>query len=268
MTEATSKLFHRIAGLGLSWDDQEKLRASPVGDATLDYNHFMLRVCGVASAYPTYPLGTTFPLGSKYGDALDIAAYPAIVALSTDMYQLIVAEDVPGDVVEFGVAAGRWLTTMLDTMDASGSVRRVWGFDSFEGLPEPDPARDAPQWVKGQFANQQEVVAATLKLAARPHLRLVKGWFSDAFAQPDAQAITSIAYAKIDCDLYQPALECLRFLKGRLSHGAILMFDEWTHSLYEGETRAFAEWVPDVPEYRFELIGFINFRLFFRVWHA
>lgn len=268
MTEPTSRLFHRIADLGLSWDDQEKLLASPLGDATLDYNHFMLRLCGVASAYPTYPFGTTFALGSKYGDALDAAAYATIVALSTDMYQLIVAEDVPGDVVEFGVAAGRWLGSMLDNMDATGSIRRVWGFDSFEGLPEPDPAMDSQGWTKGQFANQQDIVAGTLRMATRQHLRLVKGWFLDAFSQPDAQSIKSVAYAKIDCDLYQPALECLHFLKGRLSNGAILMFDEWTHSLYEGETRAFAEWLPGVPEYRFELIGFINFRLFFRVWHV
>jgi hypothetical protein len=267
MSETTSHLFHRIAALGLSWDDQETLLASPLGDATLDYNRFMFQLCGVASAYPTYPFGTSFPLGTKYGDALDAATHATAVTLSIDLYGNAVAEGVPGDVVEFGVAAGGWLSVLLDAMETSGQTRRAWGFDSFEGLPEPDPALDSHGWTRGQFANAQDTVSATLRASERPHLQLVKGWFSDTLPQPAPQSIRQIAYAKIDCDLYGPALECLRFLKGRLSNGTVLMFDEWTHSLHSGETRAFAEWVPEVPEYRFDLVGFINFRLFFRVWH-
>jgi len=58
------------------------------------------------------------------------------------------------------------------------------------------------------------------------------------------QAVREIALARIDCDLYAPAVECLDYLAGRLSDQSVLVFDDWTFDLAKGETRAFAEWLP------------------------
>ena len=46
------------------------------------------------------------------------------------------------------------------------------------------------------------------------------------------------------------------------------MFDDWTYLSGSGETKAFMEWVPTVPQYRFELIGFFNYRIYFRVLYV
>jgi hypothetical protein len=56
--------------------------------------------------------------------------------------------------------------------------------------------------------------------------------------------IKQVAYARIDCDLYQPTVECLDFLRDRFVDRAILVFDDWTQNLNFGETRAFFEWFP------------------------
>ncbi|WP_131120358.1 TylF/MycF/NovP-related O-methyltransferase [Lichenihabitans psoromatis] len=266
--EWTGHFLMKIHALGLKESDFEKLMANSLADPVVEYNYFMYKVCGIAGLQTNLPFGTTFPLGTKYADAIDIAVYPTVVKLAVDMYDKLWADRVTGCLVEFGVAAGSWLAMQLDNMERCGMIRETWGFDSFEGLPSPDDHRDAPGWYSGQFANELADVAATLDLGSRPHLHLVPGWFSDSLRTPQAQAIKSIAYAKIDGDLYESAVDCLAFLKGRLSNGAVLMFDEWTHVLHQGETRAFFEWVPRVPEYRFELVGFINYRIFFRVWHV
>lgn len=268
MTEWTAHLLARLYKLGIADEDYQKLLSSPMADPTIEYNHFMHRLCGGPATYPTYPFGTSFPLGSPIGNMVDQAVYPAILKLAVNTLDAVDNERVPGDLVEFGVAAGGWLKMMLDHMEAKSQVRRTWGFDSFEGLPAPDTERDSHGWEAGQFANAKDVVLRTLKGSTRPHLSLVQGWFSDSLKTEAAESIKEIAYAKVDGDLYESAVDCLAFLKGRLSNGAVLMFDEWTYVLHLGETRAFYEWVPSVPEYRFELIGFINYRIFFRVWHA
>ena len=63
-----------------------------------------------------------------------------------------------------------------------------------------------------------------------------------------------MAFRRIDCDLCEPALECLHFLSSRLAHGSILVFDDWTHDFEVGEGRGFAEWVSTVPNLRFEFL--------------
>jgi hypothetical protein len=267
MVEWTAKLLERIAEAGLSDEDMQKLYSSPVGDPIVDYNFFMYETVGVRNAYPGAVLGTSFPLGSKYADALNGFAIKQINELCLDLIDELEEEKVPGGVIEFGVASGSWLKDILDHFDRKHITREVYGFDSFEGLPEPDAKNDGEAWQKGQYAYSLDYVQEVLKLAERKHLHLLKGWFSDSFKTPEAEEIKEICFTKIDCDLYGPAVECLDFITGRLSDGAILMFDDWPYLATLGETKAFMEWVPRVPQYRFEFIGFINWRIFFKVRH-
>lgn len=265
MPEWTIKLLERIAAAGVSEDDMRRLYSSSVGDPIVDYNLFMEQTVGISNAYPVFPLGTSFPLGSKYANAINGFAITQINQLCRDLLDMLDEKQVAGTVVEFGVAAGSWLNIILDHMDQKGICRQVYGFDSFEGLPEPDQQHDGNAWRKGQYANPFDTVQKALRLSERKHLHLLKGWFFDSFNTPEAQNVKEIAFAKVDCDLYGPAVECLDFITDRLSDGAILMFDDWTHLATLGETKAFMEWVPRVPQYRFEFIGFIDWRIFFKV---
>jgi hypothetical protein len=243
----------------------QKLYCSPLGDPIVDYNFFMYKTVGIHNAYPGAVLGTSFPLGTKYADALNGFAIKQIQTLCLDLIDTMEEEKIPGGIVEFGVASGSWLKNILDHLDQKNVTREVYGFDSFEGLPEPDIKNDGEAWQKGQFAYSLEHVQMALGFAERKNLHLLKGWFSDSFKTPEAEGVTEICFAKIDCDLYGPAVECLDFIAGRLSDGAILMFDDWPYLATLGETKAFMEWVPRVSQYRFEFIGFINWRIFFRV---
>lgn len=267
MATWTAKLLERIAESGLADEDMERLYSSAVGDPIVDYNFFMYKTIGVHNAYPGAVLGTSFPLGSKYADALNKCAIKQINDLCLDLIDKLEEEKIPGAIIEFGVASGSWLGRILDHTDQKHTTREVYGFDSFEGLPEPDTKNDGDAWQKGQYAYSLEYVQDVLRLVERKHLHLLKGWFSQSFKTGEAEDIREICFAKVDCDLYGPAVECLDFITGRLSDGAVLMFDDWTHLATLGETKAFMEWVPRVPQYRFEFIGFINWRIFFKVRH-
>jgi hypothetical protein len=68
---------------------------------------------------------------------------------------------------------------------------------------------------------------------------------------------TIVALAYFDMDLYEPTAQCLRLLKGRLTQGSIVGFDELNHAKFPGETLAVRE-----------VLGLENVRLMRSPWSA
>ena len=171
----------RVASGQTTKEDLRKLGASTAGDPILDYNDFMFTHLHMHAAHASYPMGMSFPINSKYGTAMNHFIARMFHDISKDLYDQLRAEGVKGALVEFGVFNGDWLAATLDHMEATRNVSKTFSFDSFEGLPTPDPSNDGPFWKKGQYAANFASVATRLKLSQRPHLRLIKGWFSDTF---------------------------------------------------------------------------------------
>ena len=176
---------------------------------------------------------------------------------------------VPGALVEFGVYRGKWVRQIHEMTERAGlGDREIYGFDSFKGLSAPHAQFDIPFWNEGMYAVPKAEVEAALNTTQHPRIRLVEGFFSESLRGEEARRLGPVAFAHIDCDIYEPALQCLHFLGGRLSHGALLVFDDWPHDLRFGEGRAFAEWLPAVPGLRFEFLGMGPWdHLYLRVWH-
>ena len=150
-------------------------------------------------------------------------------------------EKVQGDLVEFGVSVGNSLDELIGYCEDLDLKINIYGLDSFEGLPELSTS-DPQYWHRGQFAASHDAVSRRLKTDVRRHVRLVKGWFSETLSDPGLnESIREVAFARIDCDLYQSAVECLAFLEDRLSNGSYLCFDDWTDNPETGETKAFFE---------------------------
>jgi hypothetical protein len=111
-------------------------------------------------------------------------------------------------------------------------------------------------------------VQKNVQALARPRIRLVKGFFEKSLRGADALLAEKFCYVRIDCDIYQPALDCLQYLGPRLADGAILVFDDWPHLRGFGEQKAFEEWLPEVPNLKFEFLfyGVIG-HFYMRVHH-
>jgi hypothetical protein len=247
---------------------QEPAVAASAPGAT-PYEQWFASVFGVFGVAPnTFPATTwtiTDPWGAQVNDRMvDIEAAYAEVLLNE-----IEARAIPGDIVEFGVFRGDWLLRLIEACERNGIRRQLFGFDSFEGLPAPSAEHDLDCWAEGDYAAGLEEVGQRLEVARRPNVMLVKGWFNESLQSQEAQAIREIAFARVDCDLYDPTVTCLDYLAERLSNGAILVFDDWTFNLAKGETRAFAEWAERKPPYRFEFLCFNSIgHLYIRVHHS
>lgn len=125
---------------------------------------------------------------------------------------------VQGAIVECGVYHGRTVNLLAKW----APDRRVFGFDSFEGLPQDWTGRESA----GSYSTGGRLPEV------RENVELVKGWFDrtlPAFAaRLEQQAESTIALLHIDCDIYSSTLEALTALGPRLAPGAVVVFDEYT----------------------------------------
>lgn len=206
-----------------------------------DYQAWAQSVFQVAIPVPGVQVGTSWPAGTVWGDR----AHGALVSVECEYVAQLLEEmqqkRLPGGIAEFGVHDGWWLDLLWRETERLNLDKQIWGFDSFQS--------DAP----GQ--SRQEV-AEKILLAERPRIKLVPGGFQETLPGPEAQQVGAICYARIDCDTYEAARVCLRYLGPRLVDGAILVFDDWPHARGVGEQRAFEEWLPQVPHLQFEFLFF------------
>ncbi len=179
--------------------------------------------------------------------------------VSHDLVKTVVEAGVPGDIVECGVArggcAGLMGLAMLD--DPAALNRRLWLFDSFEGLPPPTSADVDPiigstgahvrPLSKGACLGSVEDVSYVIFeyfSMPEPRVRLVKGWFEDTLI-PARSELTEIGVLRIDGDWYESTRTCLSALYDRVSPGGFVIVDDYD-SCY-GAKRATDEFIDALP---------------------
>lgn len=119
-----------------------------------------------------------------------------------------------GAVLEFGVMSGRTLAVLAALNDPLS----VYGFDSFEGLPE--------EWIKNPLEVYPGGSFKTDPAILPENTVLYKGWFKDTIPQWLEDHNSSIKLIHIDCDLYSSTKDILFNLNDRILKGTILVFDE------------------------------------------
>jgi O-methyltransferase len=131
---------------------------------------------------------------------------------------------VPGDLLDCGVWNGG--STIL--MSLGAPERRVWAFDSFQGLPAPGPS-DGEQ--SAAFAG--ECVGAEAKLlegftcfADPSRLEVRKGWFEQTLPAA-APAIDRVALLHVDGDWYESVKVALESFYEKVSPGGYVIIDDY-----------------------------------------
>jgi|SRR5215469_2997713 len=151
----------------------------------------------------------------------------------------LVSKNIPGDFVECGVARGG-CAALLATVAARDFVaRRVWLFDSFEGLPSPtshdfsgdrkSTGKHIRPLVRGSCLGTKDEVEWLLfsKFAfERNSIVLVQGWFQDTLPvyRP---GLGRIALLRIDGDWYESTSCCLENLYDNVSPGGWVIVDDY-----------------------------------------
>lgn len=182
--------------------------------------------------------------------------------------EYLVGAQVPGDYIEFGVYKGATFAHAFKLMSNLFPAMRFVACDSFEGLPEPKgiDAVDGytSHFYRGQFAYSKEQFLATLENEGVDMARVVvvEGWYDKMLNEATRNEfnLRKVAFAWIDCDLYESTVPVLNFLTPMLSVGSAVLFDDWRcfRNLPEfGQQRAVREWLAANPNLQLtELMSF------------
>jgi O-methyltransferase len=128
---------------------------------------------------------------------------------------------VPGDVWECGVYKGGTAAMMAAMLDHYAPQKRLYLFDTFEGMPGTDPGKD---WHKQGDFSDTSLEAVTASVGFEEQCVFRKGLIPDTFKGLETSAI---AFAHIDVDIYKSILDCLAFIWPRLSVGGFIVFDDY-----------------------------------------
>jgi hypothetical protein len=131
-----------------------------------------------------------------------------------------------GLILEFGVASGYSTRVLAELM----RPRRVFGFDSFRGIPEP--WGDYPV---GHFAGP-----APENLPG--NVTLIAGMFADTIPVFLAEHPGNAALIHVDCDLYSSTQTVFAECATRIVGGTVILLDEFWIEV-EHEQRAFSEFI-------------------------
>ncbi|MAJ70871.1 MAG: macrocin O-methyltransferase [Alteromonadaceae bacterium TMED7] len=178
-----------------------------------------------------------------------------------DAVTYIHARKIPGDFVECGVWKGGSVMAMIKTLELClAQPRKIWLFDTFEGMPPPSPKDTAldghdvneffaktqidetsSDWCRSPLDEVKQNVALT---GYDPqHLNFVKG---DVCKTLQGDKPESIALLRLDTDWYESTKAELENLFPRLQTGGILIIDDYGY--WEGQKEAVDEYFSTVAE--------------------
>jgi len=142
--------------------------------------------------------------------------------------------------------------------------RRVWLFDSFDGMPPVEPidgtgalleANNPESFLSAEKSRvpMEEVQRTADELGLSAYLNFVRGWFSETLPQ-NSRVIGTIALLHIDCDWYSSVRCCLENLYDQVAEGGFVFLDDYYH--YDGCTAAVHEFFANrrLP-YRIETVA-------------
>lgn len=162
---------------------------------------------------------------------------------------------VKGSIVECGVFRGFGLMTwakLSTILEPENLLRRVYGFDTFEGFPEiseHDRNRTACHEKGGLTGSSLEELRELIDLYDRDRflghidkVHLIQGDVRETapvFVRENPHLIVSLLF--LDLDLYEGTRAALEAFLPRMPRGAVLAFDELDNPQWPGETLALLE---------------------------
>lgn len=143
----------------------------------------------------------------------------------------VVADGVPGDLIECGVWRGGGAVFMKGVLEALGDRdRTVWLADSFQGLPVPSEELDLDLDFSRELYPHLAVSRAEVERVFRDYellderVRFLEGWFRDTL--PTAP-VETIALLRLDGDLYESTRDALQALYHRVAPGGYIIIDDY-----------------------------------------
>jgi len=179
----------------------------------------------------------------RFHTMVGVARLRALFALAKE----VCTEDLEGDFVECGVAAGGTSALLASVIKRhSKRPRKLYAFDSFEGMPRPSNhdvhcGTTAPDtgWGEGTCAAPEtSLIELCAALGVRELVQPVKGLFGDTLPAW-RERIGRVALLHVDGDWYSSTSDVLNNLYEQVEPGGRIQVDDYGY--WEGCRRAVEE---------------------------
>ena len=166
--------------------------------------------------------------------------------------------NVKGDYFEFGLWRGKtFCYAHLMKLRYRQFDTKLFGFDSFQGLPEIKDPKDNI-WSQGQFACSENELRQHLKVKGflDNEFELIPGYYENSLNDSLHKQFqnNSAAIVYIDCDLYESTIQVLNFISRYLVNGSIVCFDDYYNykgSPDQGEQKAMSDFLQEHQKIQF-----------------
>lgn len=147
-----------------------------------------------------------------------------------------------GLVLEFGVSGG----TTVNHIAKKLPNQTIYGFDSFEGLPEEWQLNSTKIIKAGHFGRDKKFPKV------KDNVKLIQGWFDQSLpAFIESNNFDNVSFLHVDSDLYSSAKIIFDCLNEKINKGTVIVFDEfypWTNKKWyttwkEHEYKALGKWI-------------------------
>jgi hypothetical protein len=135
---------------------------------------------------------------------------------------------------EFGVKDGKTIKMLCQKNAFKNKI--IYGFDSFEGLPE-DWAGTRVK--KGRLTRKGVIPKLPKNIVA------IKGWFADTLPEFLNNKNNKFSFIHIDCDIYKSTKDIFDNIENFVRKGTVIVFDEYFNypNWQEHEYKAFQEFI-------------------------
>ncbi len=150
---------------------------------------------------------------------------------------------VSGDMVELGCYKGD--TSLMLAEVIRGTDKKLWIYDSFEGLPEKsekDESVIGENFKAGALMVTKREVKERFLRAGLPVPIIKKAWFNELRYE---DLPSEICFAFLDGDFYQSIKDSLELVESKMAKNGVIMVHDYKNEALPGVAKAVDEWKKD-----------------------
>lgn len=132
--------------------------------------------------------------------------------------------NIEGDVVEFGCYVGESSKYLQLTLKETSSNKKLYVYDSFEGLPDLGQFEINTGWTAGGLKTSEEILIKNFQNNNLPIPIITRGWFKDVKPEdlPD-----KVSFAFLDGDFYSSIYDSLSKIYDKISDGGYILIHDY-----------------------------------------
>ena len=133
-------------------------------------------------------------------------------------------QNIEGDVTEFGCYVGESSKYLMKTLLENNSDKKLYVYDSFEGLPPLSKWEEGTGWREGTLKSTEQILISNFVENNLPPPIIHKDWFKNV---PEDKLPQKISFAFLDGDFYDSIYDSLNKIFDRVSDGGYICFHDY-----------------------------------------